>query len=497
MVIASDGLPKTPTGIPGLDDITGGGLPQGRTTLVCGGTGAGKTLLALEFLVHGAALYDEPGVFFTFEESADELCVNVASLGFDLSGMIAYRKLDIDQVCLERSPIGGVYDLDGLFIRLDTALKKVGAKRVVLDSIDMLFLALPNPVMIREEIRRLLRWLKAKEVTVIITGECVTGGLTRDGMEEYVADCVILLENRVVQQTMTRLLRIVKYRGSMHGTNEYPFLISNEGISVLPVTTLCLDLPSSSERISTGVPQLDAMLGGQGYYRDSIIMVSGPPGSGKSSIAAQFAQACCARGERCIYFLLEESTNQIVRNMRSIGIDLQVFIDNGLLQVITTRPTLHGMEMHLSLFHQAIVDFKPRSVIFDPISTLHNIEDVASLKSMVLRLVNFLKAHQITGHFVSLTEQGLTAPVELGLSSLIDSWVQLRNVESNGERNRVLVVLKSRGMSHSNQLREFVLSKDGIELVDVYIGPSGVLTGSAEDGNGGNDGGGDNSGNAI
>lgn len=480
MPIANTDLPKAATGIEGLDDITGGGLPRNRPTLLCGGTGTGKTLIAMEFLVHGAALYDEAGIFITFEENVNELRANVASFGFDVEGLIAKKKLEIDHVSLERGEISGAYNLDGLFIRLDLALKNIHAKRVVLDSVDMLFAALPNPALIREEIHRLLRWLKERNMTVVVTGESGDNKLTRTGVEEFVADCVITLDNRVTRQATNRLLRIVKYRGSAHGTNEYPFLIGPEGISVLPVTTLALDFAISDERVSTGITRLDTMLDGKGYYRGSTIMVSGPPGSGKSSLAAAFAVAACARGERCLYFLLEEPANQLVRNMRSIGIDLQPWQDNGLLQFEVTRPTLYGLEMHLARFHRAVVAFKPSVVIFDPISTLHSIENPIALKLMLLRLANYLKSLQITTHFVSLTSQGEPIPSsETGISSMIDSWILLRDVESNGERNRVVLVLKSRGMPHSNQSREFTLSQNGIELIDVYVGASGILTGSA------------------
>lgn len=480
MPIINDGVKKTPTGIEGLDDITSGGLPCGRSTLLCGGTGTGKTLFALEFLIQGAVLYGEAGVFFSFEEDAIELCRNVDSFGFNVSTLIDENRIEIDHVQLERNQVNGPYDLDGLFIRLDLALKKVNAKRVVLDSVDMLFMALPNPVLIREEIRRLLHWLKARGLTVIITAESGITNLTRDGMEEYVSDCVILLENRVTRHATTRLLRIVKYRGSAHGSNEYPFLITEKGISVLPITALSLDLPVSEERISTGVPRLDSMLGGKGYFRGSTILVSGPPGSGKSSLAAKFAQATCAKEERCLYFSLEEPRNQIIRNMRSVGIDLQPLLDDGLLQFVMTRPSLYGLEMHLAKFHQAINEFKPSTVIFDPISTLHSLEDPTALKSMLLRLVNFLKSQQITSNFVTLSGHAATPTTpDIGISSIIDTWLQLRDIETNGERNRLMLVLKSRGMSHSNQMREFTLSEHGIELSDVYTGSAGVLTGSA------------------
>jgi circadian clock protein KaiC len=480
MSATTNNLPKVPTGIEGLDDITGGGLPRGRSTLLCGGAGTGKTLLAFEFLVRGASLFNEPGVFVAFEESAAELGANVASFGFDVAGLMAKNQLEIDHIYFEHSHVSGVFDLDGLFIRLDMALKKVNAKRVVLDSIDVLFLALANPVLVREEMRRLVHWLKARGLTSVITAESGEKYLTRDGMEEYVSDCVILLENRITYHAATRLLRVVKYRGSAHGTNEYPFLIGEKGISVLPITALMVDLPSSCERVSSGIVRLDTMLGGSGYYRDSMVLVSGPPGSGKSSLAAEFARAACARGERCLYFLMEESSQQVVRNMQSIGINLQPGIDQGLLHFVMTRPTLYGLEIHLAKIEQAINNYKPSAVVFDPITSLHIIAEPVEVEMMLVRLVNFLKAGQITGYFVSISDDiQHSASTEIGISTLIDSWVQLRDVESDGERNRLIVVLKSRGMAHSNQMREFILSERGIELLDVYTGPNGVLTGSA------------------
>ncbi len=473
-------LNKAPTGIEGLDEIAGGGLPQGRTTLLCGGTGTGKTLFALEFLIHGAIEYGEAGVLLTFEENAEELSKNVASFGFDVAALVAENKIEIDHVQLERTQVSGPYDLNGLFIRLESALKKTHAKRVVLDSVDVLFFALADPVLVRSEMRRLLAWVKDHGLTVIITAESGASALTRDGVEEYVSDCVISLENRIVRHAATRLLRIVKYRGSAHDSNEFPFLIAEKGISVLPVTALSLELPASDERVSSGIVRLDNMLGNQGFFRGSTILVSGPPGGGKSSLAVKFAQATCERGERCLYFSLEEPRDQIVRNMRSIGIDLQPLLDRQLLEIIVSRPSLYGLEMHLAKFHQAIVAFKPTAVVFDPISTLHTIEDPAALKSMLLRLVNMLKSTQITAFFVALTEDGAQPGTpDIGISSIIDTWLQLRNVESNGERNRLVLVLKSRGMSHSNQMREFTLSENGIELTDVYIGMNGVMTGSS------------------
>ncbi len=475
-------LPKAPTGIQGLDEITGGGLPKGRPTLVCGGAGCGKTLLAMEFLVRGATEFNEPGVFMAFEESAKDLTRNVASLGFDLKDLVARKKIVLDFVYIERSEIeeSGEYDLEGLFIRLGSAIDSIGAKRVVLDTVESLFSGLPNPLILRAELRRLFRWLKDKGVTAIITGERGEGTLTRQGLEEYVSDCVIVLDHRVSEQTSSRRLRVVKYRGSTHGTNEYPFLIDADGISVLPVTSLGLQHIASSERVSTGIPRLDAMLGGTGYYRGSSVLVSGTAGTGKSSFAAHFADAACRRGERVLYFSFEESPSQIMRNMRSIGIDLQPWVKKGLLQFHANRPSFAGLETHLAMKHKLINDFKPQVVILDPLNSFVIGDNEVGVKAMLMRLLDFLKTNQITGLFTNLTSGGgVLEQTEVAISSLIDTWLLLRAIDSGGERNRGLSILKSRGMAHSNQIREFLLTDHGVELRDVYVGASGVLTGSA------------------
>lgn len=476
-------LPKSPTGITGLDEITGGGLPQGRPTLICGSAGCGKTLMGMEFLVHGALEFDEPGVFMSFEESIEDLTQNVASLGFDLAALTASQKLLIDFVRVERNEIEvtGEFNLEGLFIRLNHAIDTVGARRVVLDTVEMIFSGLPNPLILRSELRRLFDWLKAKGVTAIITAARGEGRLTRQGMEEYVSDCVIVLDHRVVEQVSTRRLHILKYRGSTHGTNEYPFLIDEAGITVLPITSLGLHHLATMERISSGIDRLDAMLDQRGYYQGSTVLVSGTAGSGKTSLAAHFVEAACRRGERALYFAFEESPNQVIRNMRSIGVDLARWHEAGLLQFQATRPTFYGLEMHLNIIHRAVNLFKPAVVVIDPINSFTSSGgETTQIKAMLLRLVDLLKASRITTLFTSLTTGG--APEEhtdVAISSLVDTWLLLRDLEVNGERNRVLYILKSRGMAHSNQVREFRLTEHGVELLDVYIGPSGVVTGSA------------------
>ena len=472
-------LPKAATGIHGLDEVTGGGLPRGRPTLICGGPGCGKTLMAAEFLIRGALEYGEPGVFMSFEENAEDLAQNVRSLGFDIENLIENQKLVVDHVRVERSEIQetGEYDLQGLFIRLELAIDSIGARRVVLDTIENLFGGLDNAAILRAELRRLFGWLKDRGMTAVITGERGEGQLTRQGLEEYVSDCVILLDQRVEDQLATRRLRIVKYRGSVHGTNEYPFIIDESGISVLPITSVGLAHSVSTERIPTGVPALDAMLGGEGYYRGSTVLVSGGAGTGKSSLAAHIADSACRRGERCLYFSFEESEAQIVRNMRSIGFELDRWVAKGLLRFSSSRPTLHGVESHLVLVHKLVDEFDPSVVVFDPLSAYLSAGSRSAADSMILRLIDFMKMKSITGFCTSLTA-GALERTEVEVSSLIDTWLLLRDLEVSGERNRTLYVLKSRGMAHSNQVREFLLTKNGIDLVQPYVGPEGVLTGS-------------------
>ena len=475
-------LAKSPSGIVGLDEITNGGLPQGRTTLVCGGAGCGKTLFSAEFLVQGAMKFDEPGVFVAFEETPEELAKNVRSLGFDLDELVEAQKLAVDYVHVERSEIEetGEYDLDGLFIRLGFAVDSVGAKRIVLDTLESLFSGLSNQAILRAELRRLFRWLKDRGLTAIITAERGDGTLTRHGLEEYVSDCVILLDHRIIEQVATRRLRVVKYRGTAHGTNEYPFLIGDRGVDVLPITSIGLNHDASSERVSSGLAPLDEMLGGQGFYRGSSILVSGTPGTGKSSLGATFVDAACRRGERAIYFAFEESPSQIRRNMRTIGLALDSHVQNGLLQFHAARPTLHGLETHLATMYKAVRDFQPEAVLIDPISNLVTAGTSDELRATLIRLVDFLKTMQVTAVFTSLTHgNSALEHTEAGVSSLMDAWLLLRDMELNGERNRVLYLLKSRGMPHSNQLREFHITGNGIRLTEAYTGAEGVLTGSA------------------
>lgn len=475
-------LPKCPTGIQGLDEITGGGLPKGRPTLVCGSAGCGKTLLAMEFLVRGATEYGEPGVFISFEETVEELTQNVTSLGWDLDRLVAEKKLNIDCLYIDPSEIQetGEYDLEGIFIRLGYAIDSIGAKRVVLDTIEVLFSGLSNTGIVRAELRRLFRWLKTKGVTAIITGERGDNSLTRQGIEEYVSDCVIRLDQRVYEELSTRRLQIFKYRGSQHGSNEYPFLIEENGISVLPITSIGLNHNVSSDRISSGIPRLDAMLGGEGYFRGSSILITGMAGTGKSTIAAVFAAATCQRGEKCLYLAFEEAPQQILRNMKSIGIDLEVYIQKELLQIQALRPTAHGLEVHLVQIHRWINYFQPTTVIIDPISNLTLTGSLLQVKTFFMRVIDYLKSQQITVLMNNLISGGTPLEnTEIGISSLMDTWLEVRVIESNGERNRILQTIKSRGMEHSNQVREFRLTSQGVELVDVYLGQDKVLTGTA------------------
>lgn len=476
------GLAKSPTGIAGFDEITLGGLPRGRPTLVCGSAGCGKTLFGLEFLVRGARDFGEPGVCMTFEERASDLTQNVAALGFDLEGLVDHKQLVIDHVQLERSMIEetGEYDLEGLFVRLNHAINSIGAKRVLLDTIEALFAGLSNESILRAELRRLFLWLKEKGVTTVITGEKGDGTLTRHGLEEYVSDCVIVLDHRITNSISTRRLRVVKYRGSTHGSNEYPFLIDQNGFSVLPLTSVDLNHKTSQERVSSGIPRLDEMLGGEGFYRGTSVLVTGTAGTGKSSLASAVANAACARGERCLVFAFEESERQAVRNMRSIGIDLEPWLKKGLLRYEAVRPSMFGLEMHLVRMHQAIQQFEPSIVVVDPLSSILQAGEQDEARNTMIRIVDFLKDRQITGIFTHLARHvDQQEHTDMAISSLVDTWILLRDIELQGERNRALYILKSRGMAHSNQVREFLLTNHGIELRDAYLGPAGVLTGSA------------------
>ena len=475
-------LPKCPTGILGLDNITGGGLPKGRPTLICGSAGCGKTLLGVEFLVRGATEYNEPGVLMTFEETSEEITQNVASLGWDLDQLSADGKLIIDHVYIDPQGIqeSGDYDLEGLFIRLGSAIQEIGAKRVVLDTLEVLFAGLSNTSIVRSELRRLFRWLKSQGVTAIITGERGDNALTRHGLEEYVSDCVIRLEQRTVEELSTRFLQIFKYRGSRHGTNEYPFLIEENGISITPVTSLELDHEISNEQISTGISRLDTMLDGKGYYRGSSILVTGTAATGKTTLAGYFAAATCDRGERCLYLATEEAPQQILRNQRSIGLDLTHYVEKGLLRFEAVRPTAYGLEMRLVKIYAWVKEFQPRAVVIDPMSNLAASGTANQTKNFLMRLIDLFKSQQITVFFTNLVQgDNASQYTEIGISSLMDTWLELRTIENNGERNRIFSILKSRGMKHSNQVREFLLTSQGVELVDVYLGQRSFLTGTA------------------
>jgi circadian clock protein KaiC len=467
-------LAKTPTGIRGLDEITRGGLPKGRPTLVCGGPGSGKTLLALTFLVNGALQFDEPGVLVTFEENGEEMASDVASLGFDLPELIKAKKLAVDYVRVERGEIEetGEYDLEGLFVRLDYAIRTVGATRLVLDTIESLFAGLKNDAILRAELRRLFRWLKDQGVTAVVTGERGEGFLTRQGLEEYVSDAVILLDHRVHDQVSTRRLRVVKYRGSYHGTNEYPFLINADGIGVLPVSSLALQHEAPLERVSSGIARLDEMLSGKGYFRGSTILISGTAGTGKTSLAAHFLDAACRRGERCLCFLFEESPQQLLRNLRSIGIDLEPWVERGLLQFHADRPSRYGLETHLVTMHQVVADFRPSVTVMDPVTNLMTVGTHADVQAMLTRMIDHLKTENITAMLTSLTPgQTDIERTETTISSLMDTWIVLANDDVGGHHRRGLYVLKSRGMAHSNELREFVLTDHGLDIFDATGGP--------------------------
>jgi len=472
MELAKSVLPKTPTGIDGLDEITHGGLPTGRTTLVCGNTGCGKTVLGMEFLIHGIVDYGEPGVFMAFEETEKDLHQNVASFGYDLAKFESDGKLAIDYVYIESSEFeeSGEYDLEGLFVRLGNAVDTIKAKRVVLDTIEVLFGGLTNHSIIRAELRRLFRWLKDRGLTAIVTGERGDGLLTRYGLEEYVADCVILLDHRVTEQISTRRLRIVKYRGSLHGADEYPFLMGETGITVLPITSVGLTHSVSAERVPSGIQDLDEMLSIRGFFRGSSILVSGTAGTGKTSLCLTFLEAACRRGESALYLGFEESIDQVIRNMSSIGLDLRRWVEKGLLHFHNVRPSSLGLEAHLASMHQIIKRVEPRVVAMDPVTNFISSSDAGPVKSMFTRLVDYLKMRQITSMFTHLsTAGGKLESTDQNISSIMDSWLLLRDVEHQGHRSCAFYVLKSRGMAHSHEMRRLILTNDGIVLGENYM----------------------------
>ncbi|MDD1698632.1 MAG: circadian clock protein KaiC [Methanoregula sp.] len=479
-------LVKVPSGIKGLDVITGGGLPKGRPSLISGGPGCGKTLFAMEFIIRGITDYNEPGVFVAFEEKINDLKKNFKSMGFDLDDLVGQKKLVLDHIFIDRTEIEetGEYDLEGLFIRLGAMIDEVGAKRIAIDTLEAIFSGFGNEAILRSELRRLFLWLKDKGITAVVTGERGDRMITKYGLEEYVADCVITLDHRVTNQIATRRLRIIKYRGSVHGTDEYPFLISQDGISVLPITSMSLAHTVTKERIGSGIPRLDTMLGGEGYYRGSSILVSGQAGTGKTSIAATFADAVCQRDEKCLFMIFEESASQLTRNMRSIGLDLEQWMKKGLLKFHAVRPTAYSLEMHLSMILKLIEEFEPQVIIVDPISNLYPVGDDLQVRSMLMRLIDHAKSRLITGLFTHLSEDEVTnayalEATRMHVSSLMDTWIILKNIEGNGERNRAFSIVKARGLAHSNQLREFVLTSQGIQLFDLYKGSEGELFGSA------------------
>jgi circadian clock protein KaiC len=466
-------LPKCPTGIKGFDDITEGGLPKHRTTLVCGNTGCGKTLLGIDFLIHGAVDFDEPGIFMSFEETEDELFKDVASLNLDLQRLVAQKKIHVEHVVLERRDIQekGDFNIEGLFIRLEHAIDSIGAKRVVLDSIESIFAGVTDAGILRIEVKRLFRWLKEKQVTAIVTGELGSGSYTRHGLEEYISDCIILLDNRVTEQIAIRRIRVVKYRGSKHGTNEFPFVIDTNGLSVIPITSAGLDQPGTRKRVATGLPSLDKMFHGGGYTKGSTVLVSGTAGTGKTSLGAAFAIATCKRGERCLFLSYEESSGQLIQNMSSIGFRLEPLVKKGLLKIASTRPSFFGLEMHLLDLTKLIGEFKPTSVVIDPLTSLIGQGNQLEIQSMLTRMIDLLKSKGITGFFTSLvssTAQNDTSG-EIGVSSLIDTWIVVRELEEAESKKRIrgLYIVKSRGMGHSSDVHKLILSNDGINLVPV------------------------------
>ena len=470
-------LRKCPTGIKGFDEITKGGLPKNRTTLVSGGAGAGKTLLGLDFLIKGAADFNEPGVFMSFEETGEELYNDVAALNLDLAGLVSQNKIRIEHVVLERKDVGEKdFNLEGLLVRLEHAIDSIGAKRVVLDSVESPFSGITDVGVLRLEIKRLFRWLKTKQVTAIVTGEPREGAYTRHGLEEFISDCIILLDNRVSQQIAIRRIRVIKYRGSSHGTNEYPFVIDDEGLSVIPITSAGLSQPGTTRKVSTGIPSLDKMFRGvrPGFARGSTVLASGTAGTGKTSLAAAFAIESCKRGERCLFLSYEESAGQLIQNMGSIGIHFKPWVEKSLLKIVSVRPSFFGLEMHLLDLYKLVDSFKPQAVVIDPLTSLIGEGDEREIRSMITRMIDLLKSKQITTFFTSLVSSAAANDTsgEIGVSSLIDTWIVVRELEEDGgtKRTRGIFIVKSRGTGHANDVHRLILSDNGISIVPMDAG---------------------------
>jgi circadian clock protein KaiC len=464
-------LLKCPTGIKGFDEITEGGLPKNGTTLVSGNAGSGKTLFGIDFLIKGATDYNEPGILMSFEETEDELYKDVASLNMDLSGLVSRKKIVLENVVLERKDIQeNDFNLEGIFVRLEYAIDSIGAKRVVLDSLESLFAGITDIGILRLEIKRLFRWLKEKKVTAIVTGETgQNGSYTRHGLEEYISDCIILLDNRIRDEMATRRVRVIKYRGSSHGTSEYPFVIDNEGLSVIPITSAGLAQPGTDKKVSTGIPSLDKLFKSKGYTRGSTILASGTAGSGKTSFAGAFALESCKRGERCLYFSYEESSGQLIQNLLSIGIDLAPWVEKGLLKIVSLRPSFLGLELHLLNVYKLVDSFKPKAVVVDPLTSLVGEGEYREVSSMITRMIDLFKSRSITTFFTSLvsaTFQSNTSG-EIGVSSLIDTWIVVRVVEDNEgrKRTREVFIVKSRGSNHDSDVHKFILSDNGIIVI--------------------------------
>lgn len=476
------GISKAATGISGFDEITLGGLPRGRPSLIAGGAGSGKTVFAMEFIIHGATRFNEPGIFVSFEENLSELKKNFASLGYDLDKLVEEKKIYLDHIFMDRNLLleTGEYDLDAMFFRLGYLIDSIGAKRIALDTIEVLFSGLTNHAVLRSELIRLFRWLKDRGVTAVVTGEKGEKSITRFGLEEYVADCVVYLDSRVSEQITTRRLRVIKYRGSVHGPDEYPFLITRDGITIFPITSVKTNYKISRERISTGIESLDNMLGEKGFFRGSSVLLSGSAGTGKTSFAGVFVDAACRRGEKSLYIAMEETQDQICRNLESIGLDLEQWVEKGLLDFYITRPSHHGLEMHLAMIEDLLNKHSPAVAVIDPMTDFLSVGGGKEVKSLLTRLIDLMKSKGVT---IILTDliKGDVNPEKSNvyISSLIDTWILLRNEEYNGERSRGLTIIKSRGMPHSNQIREFTMSNNGITLVQPYIGPEGVFMGSA------------------
>ena len=470
------------TGVKGLDDVLGGGIPQGHAMLLVGKPGTGKSILSMEYLLHGIELHKENGVYISFEESEKQIISNAASFGWKFEEMVKKNKLAISYIDMqpEQMRTVGDYDLSALILRVKGAIKKVNARRVVIDGINNLLSTFDDERIIRSDLLRLIREIKEVNATIFITGERGHDSWSKMGFEEYLADGLMHLDNRTDGNYQTREIQVVKCRGINHYTGKSPFIINSEGMSIRPLITADFDYKVLKSRVSTGIADIDNMLGGKGLYRGSTVYITGPSGAGKTSISSSFANGACSRGERALFLAFEESSDQIIRNMKSIGLSLDKWVNEKLLYFYTARATTNSLEGHLDNIMTMVREVEPTCVVLDPISAFRPIANENETKLMLIRLNDYLRARKITTVFTALSSDGeYSEHADVQLSSIADTWIVVRIMDYKGERNNVMQLMKSRGMSHSRQMKEMYFTGNGLKLQNVYQGPEGVLTGAA------------------